>query len=303
MRIEGVSRANIGLGSLPAYIELGAYTALVGPNDAGKSLWLNVIEHALTGVSSTDDLLPGPQAAIVVRFADVDELKEVFEASVDGFRGPTDFRAPLMWARSFEPLEAMLRDSLEGDVLPQETVEWLSYLKVHLDDLGLRLLDVALQTPIVITASTMNDDDWVDVSWLAVDPADPRVRAIDEQLHLRTGEGLWNPLRESPAPPTNPELLPLAAFPLLESLPRSAIAVYRPHADGLARLRAQIDRGAVAEGRAFADRVARWMPPMLAARYRLVIRERANAPAVVSLTYADEAQDLDGFDLDRAARS
>jgi len=58
-------------------------------------------------------------------------------------------------------------------------------------------------------------------------------------------------------------------------------------ADGGAEL---AQEGAVLEGRAFASRAMRWMPPMLRDRYRLVISERMNAPAEVGIRHATESQ-------------
>lgn len=302
MRLVAVARAAIGLRSQPAYIKTGRYTALVGSNDTGKSLWLESIAHAVTGAPYDDDPGPGPMAVVVVEFEDLDELDAAVEPRFGRFSRPTESDDLIVWSRSFDSLDVMSEDDLDSVFEAETATQWVSYLEAHLDDLGRRLLAIALETPTVLMASTEGGDGWVDVSWLAVDAGDPDVQAIDNELRSRTGEGLPNPVMYSSSPPTNPEGVPLAALPLLSPLRRSVFAVMRPTAD-IQRLRARIEEGAVLEGRAFADRAMRWMPPMLRDRYRLVISERMNAPAEVGIQHATESErSAYAFDLGALAR-
>jgi hypothetical protein len=303
MQLVAVSRAAIGLRAQPAYIELGRYTAFVGPNDAGKSLWLASIEHALTGVPyENDEPRPGAMAVVVVTLNGLDELDAA--TMTTRMRSPkvTVGDEPVVWARSFETLDLLCRDAVEPALQVETTTQWLAYLEARMDDLGRRLLAIATREPTMITAST--DDGWVDVSWLAVDAEDPDVQAIDEELRSRTGEGLANPMMHSTRPPTNPTRVPLAALPLLAPLRRSAFVLMRPDAD-LRRLRARIDAGAVIEGSAFAARVTRCMPPLLAERYRLSVSDRINEPASVCIQHVVET-DRDpsdfSFDVEDLAR-
>ncbi len=303
-----------GLRAENRLLPLGGYTAIVGPNDSGKTGWLRSIEHAINGpppsyaVHGELPLGPNPMLGCFLRLSDAKELAATVDLNPWQISDLDDLPAraqqeviddvlPMTWEDGtfWWAIRAIAGTNTPPSVPSlSDAGDWLGYLNELASDPARALLSIAISDPLLVRVYETNEyENWDESCWLCVDGTNRTVASLLEQLGLPHSDpqarwadplGLFEGIQAATeSAPTDP----VPIFPIPGTIALDRLRAFVPSADPEEIHARFTDNATDIEPARLSAELNASLPPIVRSRYQLVAEEPRFAPPVLTVHFKE----------------